>query len=122
MGKQHRFSFNKSSHRKPEILELVFWGEAMVAAIQIINLSSNTTLQGEVPDKVWYGKEVSYKHLRVFGCRAFMHIPKDERSKLDNKSLQCIHLNYGDDKFGYKLYDPQRRKSHRSRDVAFLED
>ncbi|GAA0170797.1 transmembrane signal receptor [Lithospermum erythrorhizon] len=51
-----------------------------------------------------------------------MHIPKDERSKLDDKSLQCIYLNYGDEKFGYKLYDPLSRRSLKSRDVVFLED
>ncbi|GAA0171470.1 transmembrane signal receptor [Lithospermum erythrorhizon] len=103
-------------------LSKAFWGEALVGAIQIINVSPNCTLQGEVPDKVWSGKEVSYKHLKVFGCRAFMHIPKDERSKLDDKSLQWIYLNYGDEKFRYKLYDPLSRRSLRSRDVVFLED
>jgi hypothetical protein len=24
--------------------------------------------------------------LRVFGCRAFVHVPRDERSKLDSKA------------------------------------
>ncbi|GAA0142096.1 transmembrane signal receptor [Lithospermum erythrorhizon] len=90
--------------------------------MQIINLSPTTILEGEVPKEVWSGKKVSYKHLRVFGCRAFVHVPKDERSKLDNKSRQCVYLSYGDEKFGYKLYHPITKKVVRSRDVVFFED
>ena len=58
-----------------------FWGEAMSTAVDVINLSPCYPLNGDVPERVWTGKDVSYEHLRVFGCRAFVHIPKDERSK-----------------------------------------
>jgi hypothetical protein len=51
-----------------------------------------------------FGKvKTSYDHLRVFGCRAFVHIPKDERSKLDSKTKECIFLGYGNGQFGYRL-------------------
>ena len=68
------------------------------------------------------GKEPSYDHLKVFGCRCFVHVPKDERSKLDDKARQCIFLGYGEEKWGYKLYEPISRKVLRSRDVVFMED
>ncbi|GAA0156231.1 hypothetical protein LIER_38239 [Lithospermum erythrorhizon] len=103
-------------------LPRMFWGEALNASIQIINLSPTTTLEGKVPNEVWTGKNITYKHLRVFGCRAFVHILKDERTKLDVKSKQCVFLSHGDDKFGYKLYDPKAKKIVRSRDVSFFED
>jgi len=48
--------------------------------------------------------------------------PKDERSKLDMKTKQCIFIGYGQDEHGYKLYDPVNKKLVRSRDVVFLED
>ena len=51
-----------------------------------------------------------------------MHVPKDERSKLDAKTRQCIFLGYDDEKWGYKCYDPVDKKVLRSRDVVFLED
>ncbi|GAA0162781.1 hypothetical protein LIER_18799 [Lithospermum erythrorhizon] len=107
------------SHAK---LPRSFWGEAMCAAIQVINLSPTTVLEGGVPEEIWSGKKSSYKHLRVFGCRAFVHIPKDERSKLDNKSNQCSYLSFGDEKFSYKLYDPVSKTIVRSRDVVFMEN
>ncbi|KAC9553688.1 hypothetical protein E3N88_45637 [Mikania micrantha] len=82
----------------------------------------NRTLAERVRYRVWRGKDVSYNHLRVFGCKAFVHIPKDERSKLDVKTKPCIFLGYGQDEFGYRLYDPVLKKLVRSRDVVFMED
>jgi hypothetical protein len=99
-----------------------FWGEALSTSVHVLNLTPCVPLQFDVPDKVWTGKDVSYDHLRVFGCKAFVHIPKDERSKLDMKTRQCIFLGYGLDEFGYRLYDPVEKKLVRSRDVVFMED
>ena len=75
-----------------------------------------------MPEKVWTGRDVSYNHLRVFGCRAFVLIPRDERSKLDSKTKECIFLGYGHEEFGYRLWDPVNKKIIRSRDVVFFEE
>ncbi|GJT89191.1 putative RNA-directed DNA polymerase [Tanacetum coccineum] len=48
---------------------------------------------------------------------ASVHIPKDKRSKLDVKGKPCVFLGYGQDEFGYRLYDPVQKKLVRSRDV-----
>ena len=50
-----------------------------------------------------------------------MHIPKEERKKLDVKSRKCVLLGYGSTTKGYRLYDPQKRKVFHSRDVIFNE-
>nr|KYP55888.1 Retrovirus-related Pol polyprotein from transposon TNT 1-94 [Cajanus cajan] len=62
-----------------------FWGEALLAVVHVINLSPTVALNTELPDKTWFGKNVSYDYLRVFGCKIFVHVPKDERSKLHPK-------------------------------------
>ncbi|KAL6322839.1 hypothetical protein AAG906_020839 [Vitis piasezkii] len=59
-----------------------FWGEAMRTTIDLINMSPSYPLKGDIPER----------HLGVFGCRAFVHVPRDERSKLDSKTKQCIFL------------------------------
>ncbi|GJS25062.1 putative RNA-directed DNA polymerase [Tanacetum coccineum] len=99
-----------------------FWGEALNTAVHVINLTPCVPLRFDVPDRVWSGKDVSYHHLRVFGCKASVHIPKDERSKLDVKNKPCVFLGYGQDELGYRLYDPVQKKLVRSRDVEFDED
>ena len=76
----------------------------------MINLSPSVPLKGDVLKRVCTGKDVSYDHLQVFGCRAFVHIPKDERSKLDVNAKPCIFLGYGREEFGYRLWDPLSRK------------
>lgn len=63
-----------------------FWGEAVQTACYLINRSPSSALDGEVPEKVWTGKNIRYDYLRIFGCRAFVHVPKDERTKLDDKT------------------------------------
>ena len=94
----------------------------MRTSIDLINLSPSIPLKGNALERVWTRKDVSYDHLRVFGCKTFVHIPKDERSKLDVKAKPCIFLGYGHEEFGYRLWDPLSRKIFRSRDVRFLED
>ncbi|RDX87578.1 hypothetical protein CR513_30933, partial [Mucuna pruriens] len=54
--------------------------------------------------------------------QAFVHVPKDERSKLDMKTRQCIFIGYGKDKYGYRLYDPVEKKLVKIHDVQFVED
>ena len=65
----------------------------------------------------------SYKHLRVFGCEAYCHIPKEFRDKLAPKSKKCIFLGYGESgEMGFRLWDPEARKIIRSNDVFFDEE
>ena len=73
-------------------------------------------MKGDDSEKVWSRKEVSYKHLHVFSCRAFAHIHKDDRFKLDGKARQCIFLGYSDEKLSYRIWDLENKKVFRSRD------
>ncbi|RVW84651.1 Retrovirus-related Pol polyprotein from transposon TNT 1-94 [Vitis vinifera] len=64
----------------------------------------------DVPDRIWSNNEISYDYLRVFGCKAFVHIPKDKRSKLDAKTRPCVFIGYGQDELGYRFYDQVQKK------------
>jgi hypothetical protein len=98
-----------------------FLGEAVRTAVDLINLTPLRPLNGEIPDEVWYGKKASYD-LRVFGCGAFVHVPKDERAKVNAKTKECIYLGSPRDELGFILYYPRNKKIVRSRDVVFYED
>ena len=100
-----------------------FWAEAVATTIHLINRSPHKALDERVPEAVWSGKKPSYKHLRVFGCEAFYHIPKEFRDKLMPKSKKCIFLGYGESsEMGYRLWNPETRKIVRSNDVYFNEE
>ena len=50
-----------------------------------------------------------------------MHVLKGQRSKLDDKATPCIFIGYGDEEFNYRLWDLEKQKIVRSRDVMFHE-
>lgn len=51
-----------------------------------------------------------------------MHVPKQQKAKLDLKVIECIFLGFGDNKFGYRLWDPENKKLIWNKDVVFKED
>jgi hypothetical protein len=59
---------------------------------------------------VWYSNNPSLSHLKVFGCDAFVHVPKEKRNKLDKKAVKCIFIRYKEGMKGYKLQDPASRE------------
>uniref|UniRef100_A0A2N9GSR4 Integrase catalytic domain-containing protein n=1 Tax=Fagus sylvatica TaxID=28930 RepID=A0A2N9GSR4_FAGSY len=99
-----------------------FWAEAVQTACYLINRSPSVPLDFDIPERVWTGEDASYAHLKVFGCKTFAHVPKEQRLKLDDKATPCIFVGYGDAEFGYKLWDPKKKKMIRSRDVVFHEN
>lgn len=107
------------SHAK---LPKSFWGETLLTAAYLINHSPSNPLNGDITERVWRGRDVSHQHLKEFGHRPFVHIPKDERSKLDGKTKQCIFLSYPSEEFSFRLWDPVARKLIRSRDVIIFEN
>ena len=59
--------------------------------------------------------------MRTFGCEEFVHIDKENRTKLEAKLKKCTFIGYGVDDFGYRLWDLKNLKIIRSRDVVFNE-
>jgi hypothetical protein len=98
-----------------------FWAEAVGTACYLVNRSPSSALGDKTPQEVWTGKEPSLTHLKVFGCDAYVHVPKENRSKLDKKAEKCIFIGYKDGLKGYKLWNPETKKVVYSRDVVFRE-
>ena len=73
------------------------------------------------PFEAWTKEKPKIEHLRVFGCDAYAHIPKDERAKFESKSRKSIFVGYGESVKGYRLYDPNRARVFYSRNVLFNE-
>jgi hypothetical protein len=71
-----------------------FWAEAIETARYLVNMSLSSTLVDTTPNEVWFGNNTSVEHLKVFGCDAFVHVPKEMRSKLDKKVFKCIFIGY----------------------------
>jgi len=67
------------------------------------------------------GEKPSVDHLKIFGCIAFCHIPKEHCKKMDDKSQQCFFVGYNFDSNVYRLYNPHLKKIILSMDVVIDE-
>jgi hypothetical protein len=97
------------------------WAEAVNTAVYLRNRSPTTALDGITPYESLFNRKPDVANLRVFGCVAFVHVPDNQRKKLDAKSRKAIFVGYPESTKGYKLYDPDSHSFIRSRDVVFLE-
>ena len=87
----------------------------------MVNRLPTSTLVIKIPHESCTGKNTYLKHLIVFVCDAFVHVPKENRSKLDNKYEKNIFISYKDGIKCYKLWNPVTKKIVYSQDVEFRE-
>ncbi|GJY26434.1 putative RNA-directed DNA polymerase [Tanacetum coccineum] len=112
---------SRPSFRTENILDLVYSDVCGPMKTKTLGWCSYSCHFIDDHSKGFGRKECSYHHYDL-GCKASVHIPKDERSKFDVKNKPCVFLGYGQDELGYRLYDPLQKKLVRSRDVEFDED
>ena len=98
-----------------------FWAEAVATAVYILNRCPTKSVRDKTPEEAWSGRKPSIRHLKVFGCVAYAHVPDQLRKKLDDKGEKCIFIGYSTNSKAYKLYNPETKKIIISRDVKFDE-
>ena len=51
-----------------------------------------------------YTRNISnISHIRIFGCKVYVHIPDEKCRKLDVKSLKCVFLGYASNRKAFHL-------------------
>jgi hypothetical protein len=96
-----------------------FWAETMGTTCYLVNGSPSSALDEKTPQEVWTGKKPSLIHLKIFDCEAYVHVPKENTSKLDKKVEKCIFIGYKYGLKGYKIWNQETKKVVNSRDVVF---
>jgi hypothetical protein len=102
-------------------LPLQLWADAIDIVVYLINRGPSSSLDGRIPEEAWTSKKVNYSFLKTFGCEAFIHIDKENRTRLETKSMKCTFIGYNVNDFSYCLWDYENHKIIRSRDVIFNE-
>lgn len=104
-------------------LPKAFWEDAFQVAVYLKNRSPHRALGGQIPEDRWCGSRNDLSHLKVFGCRALVHIPSCHRKKLDVKAKEAIFVGYSENPNTYIFRDPANlRKVITSRDATFFEN
>jgi hypothetical protein len=96
-----------------------FWAEALLTATYLSNRSPVLRLKNVTPHEAWTGAKPSVSGYRPFGCPAYAHVPKQQRTKLDFKVRKGIMIGYVPGTKAYRLWDPKKRCMFTSRDVIF---
>jgi hypothetical protein len=76
----------------------------------LVNRSPLSALDDENPHEVWSRKKPCLEHLRVFGCDAYVYVPKENKSKLDKKDEKCIFIGYKNGVKRYNICNPETKK------------
>jgi hypothetical protein len=71
--------------------------------LHLINIGPSSSFDGRTPEEAWLGKKLNYYFLNTFSCESFVHIDKENRTKLEATSKKCTFIGYGVNDFGYRL-------------------
>jgi len=104
-------------------LPKAYWTFAVKYAQVILNrLPTKAVSEDRTPHELFLQKKPSVAHI-LFGCRAYVHVPDEKRSKLDPKSVEGFFVGLSENKKGYVIADSRNHlRLYESRDVTFLED
>ncbi|UYV71045.1 hypothetical protein LAZ67_8001516, partial [Cordylochernes scorpioides] len=98
-----------------------FWAEACNTATYILNRSATKQTPGTTPYELFFATKPNVANYKIFGCNGYMHIPKENRKKWDNKSIKLMFLGYENTSKNFRLWDWKTRKIRISKDVTFDE-
>ncbi|KAI0923982.1 hypothetical protein AcV5_010529 [Taiwanofungus camphoratus] len=92
-------------------LPLSFWGECLASMVHVWNCLPTSAVKGATPFELWFKRKPDVSHLRVWGCTAYVHIQKDQRSALGPHMQKCVFIGYPDGYKGWKFYNPTTKKT-----------
>ena len=79
-------------------------------------------VQKETPYELWFGRQISTDHLKIFRTDCYIHTPKQKRQKFDPKAQKGFLVGYCGDKYGYRIYIAERGTVITSCDVIFRKE
>jgi Reverse transcriptase (RNA-dependent DNA polymerase)/gag-polypeptide of LTR copia-type len=98
-----------------------YWELSCRAATYLRNRGVVTGKEA-TPWEAWCGEKPRISHLRVWGCPAFVHIPKEKRNKLASRAWEGVFVGYKEDTTKlWEIWDPKSRRLVDARFVVFNE-
>ena len=64
-------------------LPMHLWIEATSTVVYVPNRTLHRVLENKTPEEVFFSKKPEVIQLRIFGCPVYIHIPKENRMKID---------------------------------------
>jgi transposase InsO family protein len=104
------------AHNLPKTL----WPEALNYAAYIRNQSYTRALEGKTPKEVWTKHRPNVAHLHEFGIPVWVIDERENRTKLEPKSIKQIFVGFEDGPKAIKYYDTHTHRVKTSRNYSFV--
>jgi hypothetical protein len=103
-------------------LPLSLWAEATSIAVYIQNMCPHKSLEEKNPEEVFTNIKPSVDHLRIFGSSVYIHIPKENRTKLEPSKKKETFLGYNETSKAYRIYVLSQKFIEVIKDMTFHEE
>jgi hypothetical protein len=97
------------------------WGEALIWAAHLYNVTPHQVTGLEVPFKQLYNYNFNVIRLRVWGCDAYVKVLPDKQSKIQCRTTPGIFVGFDYNSSSYRIMNPITKKIILSNDVTFYE-
>jgi hypothetical protein len=120
--------FNRTIMEKAQAIRLnaclpnLFWQDAAECALHLYNRQPMQRHGWKTPTEIFLGNKPDVSYFRVFGCKAYVFIPKDQRAnKLAPKAEEMVFLGYEQGSKAYRFWCPTHRRIFISSTATFDE-
>ena len=85
-------------------LPMHLWAKAARTFLYVQNRLSHSALGFKTPKEMYTRKKPEVSHLNIFGCLVYVHIPKENRIKLDPSRKKGIFVGYCEVSKSFMIY------------------
>ena len=75
----------------------------------------------KIPEEAFIGEKLEVRHLKIFGCLVYIHVPKEKRTKMELSLKKGTFVGYSKIAKAYRIYVPGQRYIELNKDVTFDE-
>jgi hypothetical protein len=83
-----------------------FWGLAFLWAMHVLNCIPNKASGEKTPFEALFLRPPCFDGFCVFGSKAYIHVPKGKRKKLDDRAYKGIVVGHLEESKGWLFYIP----------------
>lgn len=94
-----------------------YWAEPWNTTVYLQNILPTKPVNS-LPYALWHGTKPDVENLKVFGCSAWVHIPKEKQKMLTPTAKELVFVDLS---LEYKAYRFPDRYTKSDRDVRFIE-
>ena len=98
------------------------WSYAVAAFVHVHNRTPSHSTNMKTPYELWNGHAPSVDSLRVFGCEAWVHQQKTQRTYFGAHAVRCVFVGYSPDSSGWLFVELETGKERKSDSARFDEN